>query len=371
MAVIGWRRCSPCCGSGTAPGDSGERGGSGVALNEGRLMRLASDGSSQSAAALASQPDTIHVVSVIIPVLRDDDGVVEVHRAYRAAFDRAQEEIEFLYVLGRESRQALAGLMALKEAGEPLTLIVLNRWDGEGAALRSAFEHARGDRILILPASPQVDPRDVPQVLKLLAHADMVVANRLGLGNSWFDAVQLRLFRWLVRLLFGRIITDPVCRVRAYRRQALQEIVGYNVQQHYSSLLAAERGFQIAEVEVRPSPPPPCGAPRQRGLSLLLSRVRLTLEMLSLYVVLKFIHKPLRFFGTVGLPILLTGLIFTGYLGISRLFFGVPLADRPALILGVLLIVLGIQVIALGLIGEIMIFVAGKRIKDYTIDRIL
>jgi hypothetical protein len=102
-----------------------------------------------------------------------------------------------------------------------------------------------------------------------------------------------------------------------------------------------------------------------------LSRLRLTLEMLSLYVVLKFIHKPLRFFGTVGLPILLIGLIFTGYLGISRLFFGMPLADRPALILGVLLIVLGIQVIALGLIGEIIIFVAGKRIKDYTIDRIL
>ena len=93
--------------------------------------------------------------------------------------------------------------------------------------------------------------------------------------------------------------------------------------------------------------------------------------MLSLYVVLKFIHKPLRFFGTIGVPILLIGSIFTGDPGISRLFFGVPLADRPALILGALLIVLGIQVIALGLIGEIIIFVAGKRIKDYTIDRIL
>ena len=349
---------------------AGDRG-SGVDLYEGRLMRLVSEGTSRSAAAPAGEPGENHVVSVIIPVLRDDGGLAEVHRAYRAAFDRAQDEIEFLYVLGRESRQALAGLMALKEAGEPLTLIVLSRWDGEGPALRSAFEHTRGDRILILPASPQVDPRDVPKVLKLLAHADMVVANRLAPGDSWLDAVQVRLFRWLVRLLFSRIITDPVCRVRAYRRQALQEIVGYNVGQHYSSLLAAERGFQIAEVEVRPSSLSASGAPRQGGFSLLLSRLRLSLEMLSLYVVLKFIHKPLRFFGTIGLPILLLGVIFTGYLGISRLFFGMPLADRPALILGVLLIVLGIQVIALGLIGEIIIFVAGKRIKDYTIDRII
>ena len=341
---------------------AGDRG-SGVDLYEGRHMRLISEGSS-GAAAPAGERGAIRVVSVIIPVLRDDGGLAEVHRAYRAAFDRTQDEIEFLYVLGRESRHALAGLMALKEA-------VLSRWDGEGPALRSAFEHTRGDRILILPASPQVDPRDVPKVLKLLAHADMVVANRLALGDSWLDAVQVRLFRWLVRLLFSRIITDPVCRVRAYRRQALQEIVGYNVGQHYSSLLAAERGFQIAEVEVRPSSLSASGAPRQGGFSLLLSRLRLSLEMLSLYVVLKFIHKPLRFFGTIGLPILLVGVIFTGYLGISRLFFGMPLADRPALILGVLLIVLGIQVIALGLIGEIIIFVAGKRIKDYTIDRII
>jgi hypothetical protein len=71
------------------------------------------------------------------------------------------------------------------------------------------------------------------------------------------------------------------------------------------------------------------------------------------------------------LPILLAGLIYTASLAISRLFFGTALADRPALILGVLLIVLGIQVIALGLIGEIIIFASGKRIKDYVIERIL
>ncbi len=333
-------------------------------------MRLISEVPPPSAAP-ASQADAIPITSVIVPVLHDDGALPGTHRAYRAALEHQPGEVEFLYVLDRGSRQALAGLNRLKRAGEPLTLIVLSRWDGEGAALRSAFERTRGERILILPASPQVDPRDVPKVLEQLGHADMAVGNRLALENSWSELVQARLFRWLVRLLFSRIITDPVCRVRAYRRHVLQEIVGYNVQQHFSPLLAAERGFQIAEVAVRASEPPPGGTPHQGGLSMLLSRLGLTLEMLSLYVVLKFIHKPLRFFGTIGLPVLLIGLVFTGYLGISRLFFGMPLADRPALILGVLLIVLGIQVIALGLIGEIIIFVAGKRIKDYTIDRIL
>ena len=333
-------------------------------------MHLAPKVPSRSAASPVRQPAAMEIVSAIIPLLNDDGAIAEAHRAYKAALAGDTRQIEFLYVLDRRSHEALAALTALKQAGEPLTLIVLSRWDGEGAALRSGFERARGDTMLILPANPQVDPRDVPKVLEQLAHSDMAVANRVVLRNSWFEAVQTRLFRWLVRLLFGHIITDPVCRVRAYRRQVLQEIAGYNVQQHFSPLLAAERGFRIAEVEVRPSEPTPGGKLGLGGFRLL-SRVRLTLEALSLYVVLKFIHKPLRFFGTAGLPILLIGLIYTGYLGISRVFFGMPLADRPALILGVLLIVLGIQVIALGLIGEIIIFVAGKRIKDYTIDRIL
>jgi glycosyltransferase involved in cell wall biosynthesis len=332
-------------------------------------MRLASKVPSQSTAAPASQPGADQIISVIIPVLHDDGALAGVHRAYQVALDH-HDHIEFLYVLDRRSHAALAALSALKQAGEPLTLIVLSRWDGEGAALRSAFERARGDMVLILPANLQVDPRDVPKVLDQLDRSDMAVANRMAFGESWFEAVQARLFRWLVRLLFGHTITDPVCRVRAYRRQVLQEIAGYSVQQHFSPLLAAERGFQIAEVAVRPSQPTASGTPGLAGFSVL-SRLRLALEALSLYVVLKFIHKPLRFFGTAGLPILLIGLIYTGYLGITRLFFGTPLADRPALILGVLLIVLGIQVIALGLIGEIIIFVAGKRVKDYTIDRIL
>jgi glycosyltransferase involved in cell wall biosynthesis len=334
-------------------------------------MHLARKAPSRSTASPVGHPAALKIVSAIIPLLRDEAGIADVHREYKVALAGDTRQIEFLYVLDRRWHQALAALSALKDAGEPLTLIVLSRWDGEGAALRSGFERARGDTVLILPASPQVDPRDVPKVLEQVARSDMAVANRAVLRSSWFDAVQAWLFRGLVRLLFGHIIHDPVCRVRAYRRQVLQEIASYSVQQHFTPLLAAERGFQVAEVEVRPSEPTVGGPPRQSGLSVLLSRPRLTLEALSLFVVLKFIHKPLRFFGTAGLPILLIGLIYTGYLGISRLFFGMPLADRPALILGALLITLGIQVIALGLIGEIIIFVAGKRIKDYTVDKIL
>jgi glycosyltransferase involved in cell wall biosynthesis len=333
-------------------------------------VRPASKVTPQLAAAPASEPTAIEIISVIIPVLRDEGALAELHSAYKAALTENRRRIEFIYVLDRGAHKARAALIALKDQGEALTLIVLSRWDGEGAALRSGFHHARGSTILLLSAGRQVDPQDVPKLLDGLIDNDMVAARRATLGGSWFGAVQTRLFQGLIRLLFGRTIADPVCRVRACRRQVLEDIAGYSVQQHFLPLLAAERGFRIAEVEVR------AGRPTEdstRGLRRfrILSRLRLAFEALSLFVVLKFIHKPLRFFGTAGLPILLVGLVYTGFLGFSRLFLGMPLADRPALILGVLLIVLGIQVIALGLIGEIIIFASGKRLKDYTIEKIL
>ena len=227
-------------------------------------MHVAPEVPSRSPGPAMPEPAAMEIVSAIVPLLHDDGAIAEVHRAYKTALAGENRQLEFLYVLDRRSHRALGALTALKRSGEPLTLIVLSRWDGEGAALRSGFERARGDAVLILPASPQVDPRDVPKVLERLADADMAVANRAVLRSSWADILQARLFRGLVRVLFGHNINDPVCRVRAYRRQVLEEIASYGVQQHFSPLLAAERGFQVAEVEVRPSPPPAGGPPSLR-----------------------------------------------------------------------------------------------------------
>jgi glycosyltransferase involved in cell wall biosynthesis len=328
-----------------------------------------SRGARPQLAPVAEAP-TAGLVSAIVPILHDQSAVAELHQAYKTALAAAHREVEFLYVLDRRSRQALAALSALKDQGEPLRLIVLSRWDGEGAALRSAFQRARGSEIVILSASRQVDPHDVPKVLAGLDANDMVVARRTTDSSSWFEALQARLFQRLIRLLFGRTIADPVCRVRACRRQVLDDVAAYSVQQHFLPLLAAESGFRVAEIEVGRGDPTEDGAGLFGRFSLP-SRLRLAFEAISLFIVLKFIFKPLRFFGAVGVPILLAGLAYTGFLAASRLLYGMPLADRPALILGVLLIVLGIQVIALGLIGEIIIFASGKRIKDYTVEKIL
>jgi hypothetical protein len=148
-------------------------------------------------------------------------------------------------------------------------------------------------------------------------------------------------------------------------RSVIDEIVVYGLQHHLLPLLASERGFKTREVDVHQSR---TGA--AMGLSML-GRLRSALDILALYLVLKFTRTPLRFFAMIGLPLLLVGLMYTGALGIARLFYGVSLANRPGLILGVLLIVLGIQILALGLIGELIVFATGRRLKDYTVEKIV
>jgi len=327
------------------------------------LARLRDD--SGPDAAPAAVPDD--VVSAIVPVMQDgDEALVAAWRAYRDALAGQGAAQEFVYVLAPGTPRARAALEALKAAGEPLVIVALSQSANEAAALRSGAAHARGGIVLTLSAYPQIEPEELPRVLAALAEADMVVARRRPSPDRATDSMQSAVFHWLIRRLFGRAFGDLVCRVRACRREVFEEIADYGTEHQFLPLLAAERGLRLRELDVRPRRGPPGGSVR----SGLFARLRLILDILALFVVLKFLKRPLRFFGALGLPLLLAGLAYTGALALARLVFAVPLADRPALILGVLLIVLGIQIIALGLIGDI-IFVAGKRIKDYTVEKVL
>jgi hypothetical protein len=145
--------------------------------------------------------------------------------------------------------------------------------------------------------------------------------------------------------------------------------VQFGVRQHFIPLLAVWRGFKAGEVELHS--PQKSGAKRRRLRFTLLGHFRALIDLLTLFVTLKFLQRPLRFFGFVGALPLLVGLVITTWLAVARLLGSIALSDRPLLIFGVLLIVLGIQIIAIGLIGEIIIFASNRRIKNYEIAEVI
>jgi glycosyltransferase involved in cell wall biosynthesis len=311
----------------------------------------------------AAAPITL---SVIVPMFQDRADVVEVYDAYKAAVERLGQPYELIYVLSSQSQRALADLRSLQERGESALVLVLGRQRlGEAEALLSGFKRVQGDIILTLPADLQVEPADISRVVAALDDCEVVVGRRPPLSSP-LQRVQARAFHWLLRRLFGHSFTDLVCRVRAWRRPVIEEIALHGVQPHFLPLVASERGFRISEVDVR------AGRTGRAGVKLSFwNRIGVTLDILALFLILKFTKKPLRFFGAIGLPILLLGILSTGALVVAKLVYGVGLGDRPALILAVLLIVLGIQILALGLIGELVIFASSRRIKDHSIERIV
>jgi glycosyltransferase involved in cell wall biosynthesis len=304
--------------------------------------------------------------SVVIPVGSRVDDLDILVTEYNAAFASTGRSYEIIAVLDGHRTQSLEVLQNLASSIENLRVIELARQFGESSALAAGFDAARAEKILTLPAYYQIDPAEIPKLLTCgTEDDDMLIAVRPRSGAS-FDKLRRRGFHGLFRLTSGMAFRDLGCGVRLFRRAVAEEIPLYGDQYRFFPALARRRGFQVQEVELVQS-----SKDMFRGRYRLREYLHRLLDILAVFFLVRFTKKPLRFFGTVGFLAASVGGIFMFVLIIQRLFFGIGLADRPALLLGSLLIVLGVQTFALGLIGELIIFTHGSQMKEYSIRRII
>jgi hypothetical protein len=288
---------------------------------------------------------------------------VDTLRQYRPALDAMGLGYEVLCVVEATAQSAPADLVELARAWPELQIFARRPWSGEDAELGTAYKRAKGDLILTLPPWMEVAPAELPKLFERIGEGDMVIANRDAQPIGGF---QQRLLKRAFRLIFGHTVSDVFSRVRLSRRAVLEEVGGFGVRQHFIPAIAAERGYRVVEADVRTAEGTAGSfAFRPAG------RVSALFDAMTLFVVLKFLRRPLRFFGSIGLPILVAGALLTLALIVGRLFFEMSLADRPALIFGVLMVVLGIQIIAIGLVGEIVIFAGSRHMKQYKVGTII
>lgn len=304
-------------------------------------------------------------LSVIIPVTERFDPISELFYEYKRGVEASGKKYEFIYVLDGEQPDALNKLTKLQET-EKITIITLAKWFGESIALSAAFSKASGDNILTLPAYHQIESDEIPQLITALDKFDMVLARRWPRRDSLVNRLQNRLFNFLLRLSTDLKIHDAGCSARAFTREVLDEIQLYGDLHRFFPVMVHRQGFRVIELNVTQSKKDTHQRLYAPGLY-----VRRLLDLLTIFFLVKFTKKPLRFFGLVGTTLFGIGALISLYLIGDRLFFEVPLADRPALFLSSLLIVLGVQIIAIGLIGEIIIFTHAKELKEYKIDKII
>ena len=304
-------------------------------------------------------------LSVIIPVTERFDPVSELFHEYKRGIEATDKEYEFIYVIDGEQPDILEELKKLQQT-EKLTIITLAKKFGESTALSAAFGKTSGDIILTLPAYQQIEVDEIPQLVTSLENCDMVLARRWPRRDSLTNRLQNRLFNFLLRLSTDLKIHDAGCSARAFKRNVVEEIQLYGDLHRFFPVMAHRQGFRVIELNVKQSKKDIHQRLYSPGLY-----VRRLLDLLTIFFLIKFTKKPLRFFGLVGTTLFGLGIISSLYLIAERLFFNVSLADRPALFLSSLLIVLGVQIIAIGLIGEIIIFTHAKDLKEYKIDKII
>ena len=209
-------------------------------------------------------------------------------------------------------------------------------------------------------------PDEISRLVAGLKDYDMVIARRFPRRDSILNVIQSKVFHFLLNTMIALPFHDLGCGVRALKRRVAEELNIYGDQHRFLPLLAAQQGFKILELDAPQAKEDTFKRVYSPGVY-----IRRILDILTIVFIVKFTRKPLRFFGLIGSFTLALGTLGAVYLAIERLYFGGALADRPALVLAVLMIVLGFQMIAVGLIGELIIFTHAKDVKEYRVERIV
>lgn len=302
-------------------------------------------------------PDDGIDISVVCAPEESVGDLAAVHAEIREQLINAGRRVEFLYVLNGPQPGAEHSLSRIREDRFELRVLRMARGFDEAAALQHAFDEARGRYVLTIPDRIQIDVSVVPQILRHLESGiDVVVTRREPRRDPWPNRLQSRVFHSLVRRIYGQGFSDMTCGLRGLTAEAAKKLEMYGDLHRFLPVLAASRGFRVIEIP---------GAHRDEDTGLRLFHpgiyARRLLDILHLYFLTRFTRKPLRFFGLIGLALGVVGFLVCAALAYAKIFLGAGLADRPLLILGVLLIVLGVQITSIGLLGEIIIFLAPRR----------
>jgi glycosyltransferase involved in cell wall biosynthesis len=300
-------------------------------------------------------------VSVIVPVVEGVDDLTELYRSFSAALTAHGNEHEFVFVFdgGYAPPPELA---SLSHERPNLKLLRFARTFGETSALKLGIERSRGDLLLTLPAYFQVQAEGVGPLLDALTdQIDVVVASRSPRIDSWFNRLQSAVFNRMISGATDRPFHDSACGVRLMRRSAAEGLPLYGDLHRFIPALAMREGYQVVEVAV-PQHPSNAGT-RVYGPATYALRL---LDIAAFFFLAKFTEKPLRFFGLVGSVFFAAGTVTSLVLLVNRLQ-GQAIANRPLLLLAVLCLALGVQLMGLGLVGEIIVHLRAPHRRAYRV----
>jgi glycosyltransferase involved in cell wall biosynthesis len=308
-------------------------------------------------------------ISVVIPLYNEEENVRELHDRLKAVLDTMGADYEVLFIDDGSTDSTLQLLQDIQKEDSQVVVLSLRRNFGQTAAFAAGFDYSRGDIIVTMDGDLQNDPNDIPRLIELMKDHDLVSGWRKKRKDPFISRrLPSVMANWLISKVTGVNLHDYGCSLKAYKRDVIKNLKLYGEMHRFIPAVASWYGVRIAEIETTHHP-------RLRGKSKYgISRtMKVVLDLITVKFLQSFSTKPLQFFGPIGLASGMLGFLISLYLAIEKLLLGKDIGGRPLLLLGALLIIVGIQFIGMGLLGEMMVRVYHETQKKpiYVIKKVI
>jgi len=305
-------------------------------------------------------------ISAVVAIFNQEDSVDQLYTSLNKALETHTEDFEIIFVDDGSVDGTFSKLSQIVARDPKTRLIRMRSSFGESSAIDAGLKSARGELIVYFTGRVRVNPEDVTKLLRKLEEGnDLVLGWRSPRRDSKLNRIISKAFNYIVRMISKLKLHDINSGVFVARRSVLERVPLYGNLNNFIPLLASRQGYKVAEEKVEQLP----GSFRQsRYVKEYLQRI---LDIITVIFLSNYSKKPLHFLGFLGAIFAIAGLGINLYLFIYRIFGFGGIAGRPLLLLGALLLMIGIQMISIGLIGEMIIFTHAGEIKEYNVERII
>jgi glycosyltransferase involved in cell wall biosynthesis len=297
-------------------------------------------------------------LSIVIPLLDEEESLPELYSKILAATDPLKKPIEMIFVDDGSTDRSFSILEELHKKDQRVKVIRFRRNFGKSAALSVGFREAKGDFVVTMDADLQDDPAEIPSLLETLDQGyDLVSGWKQKRHDPISKTIPSRIANSVTAMMTGIPIHDMNCGLKAYRKEVVKEVIVYGELHRYIPALAHWAGFRVGEKVVQHHP-------RKFGHTKFgIGRFsRGFLDLLTVLFTTRYIRRPLHLFGVWGIFCFLIGVSIDGYLSVEWFLGRTALSNRPLFLLGVLFIIIGVQFVSFGLLGEMI----NRQQKDET-----
>ena len=294
---------------------------------------------------------TFKKISLVIPLYNEEESVIPLSHEIRKAMSRVNIDYEVILIDDGSTDTSLQKLKEITRTDNRFKYLSFMKNYGKSAALQEGFKAASGDAIITMDADLQDDPHEIQNLLKKLDSGyDLCSGWKRKRQDPIIKKISSKFFNFVTRLISGVKIHDFNCGLKAYRKEVVENVKVYGELHRYIPVLASWQGFSVTEITVNHHP-------RRYGKTKFgVSRFfKGFVDLITVIFVTRYIKRPMHFFGFFGAVSFIIGFLILAYLTILWVQ-GIPLSNRPIIFLGMLLIIVGVQLFAVGLLGEVIVF---------------